>query len=39
MCGAPIVMNMLANAKPDERKALPHTVQMMTAGRGARRQP
>ncbi len=32
MCGAPIVMNLLINAKPTERQALPHIVQMMTAG-------
>jgi fatty-acyl-CoA synthase len=32
MCGAPIVMTLLVNAKPAERRALPHTVRVMTAG-------
>ncbi|WP_142846917.1 acyl-CoA synthetase [Telmatospirillum sp. J64-1] len=33
MCGAPIVLNMLINAKPDEKKLpLPQTVNVMTAG-------
>ncbi|MBI3517025.1 MAG: AMP-binding protein, partial [Proteobacteria bacterium] len=32
MCGAPIVMSMLVNAKPAERQALPHPVAIMTAG-------
>ena len=32
MCGAPIVMNMLVNAKAADRSALPHRVQVMTAG-------
>ena len=30
-CGAPIVMNFVINAKPDERRTLPHPVQAMTA--------
>jgi len=32
LCGAPIVMTMLVNAKPDERRALPGPVKVMTAG-------
>jgi fatty-acyl-CoA synthase len=32
MCGAPIVMNMLVHAKDADRKTLPHTVKVMTAG-------
>src|SRR5271170_3547194 len=32
MCGAPIVMTLLVNAKPDERRQLPGPVQVMTAG-------
>jgi fatty-acyl-CoA synthase len=32
MCGAPIVVNTLANAKPAERRPLPHMVEVMTAG-------
>ncbi|TAD90733.1 MAG: acyl-CoA synthetase [Alphaproteobacteria bacterium] len=31
MCGAPIVMGMLINATADQRKPLPHPVQLMTA--------
>ncbi len=31
MCGAPIVMSALLAAKPEERKALPHKVQFVTA--------
>jgi fatty-acyl-CoA synthase len=31
-CGAPIVLNFLANADPSEKKELPHTVEVMTAG-------
>ncbi|WP_084627603.1 acyl-CoA synthetase [Elstera litoralis] len=31
LCGAPIVMNMLLHAKPEERRALPHKVELMTA--------
>lgn len=31
MCGAPIVMGMLINAKPEERQQLPHRVKLMTA--------
>jgi fatty-acyl-CoA synthase len=31
LCGAPIVMSTLLNAKPDERRPLPHTVQFITA--------
>ena len=31
MCGAPIVMGMLINASTDQRKPLPHPVQLMTA--------
>tara|TARA_B100000686_G_C16721775_1_gene935404 strand:- start:41 stop:1681 length:1641 start_codon:yes stop_codon:yes gene_type:complete len=31
-CGAPIVLNMIANAPNDIRKELPHTVKAMTAG-------
>ncbi|MDX2102661.1 MAG: AMP-binding protein, partial [Alphaproteobacteria bacterium] len=30
MCGAPIVMGMLINATADQRKPLPHPVQLMT---------
>jgi len=30
-CGAPIILNMLINAKPGERRELPHQVQVMTA--------
>ena len=30
-CGAPIVLNMLINAKPQERRELPHQVNVMTA--------
>ena len=30
-CGAPIVLNMLINAKPEERRPLPREVQVMTA--------
>ena len=31
-CGAPIVLNMIANAPDSERKPLDHTVEAMTAG-------
>jgi fatty-acyl-CoA synthase len=31
LCGAPVVLNMLVNAKPHERRKLPHMVEMMTA--------
>ncbi|MBT5108706.1 MAG: long-chain-fatty-acid--CoA ligase [Rhodospirillaceae bacterium] len=31
-CGAPIVLNMLANAPDDARRAFSHTVEAMTAG-------
>ena len=31
MCGAPIVMSTLLNAKPAERRDLPHPVEFMTA--------
>jgi fatty-acyl-CoA synthase len=31
LCGAPIVLGMIINAKPDERAPLPHTVEVMTA--------
>ena len=31
LCGAPIVMSTLLNAKPDEKRPLPHTVQFVTA--------
>jgi fatty-acyl-CoA synthase len=31
-CGAPIVLNMLANASPDERRPIAGTVEVMTAG-------
>ena len=30
-CGAPIVLNMVINAKPEERRPLPRTVEVMTA--------
>ncbi|MGE4220165.1 MAG: acyl-CoA synthetase [Alphaproteobacteria bacterium] len=30
-CGAPVVLNMLVNAKPQERRPLPRTVEVMTA--------
>lgn len=30
-CGAPVVLNMLINAKPEERRTLPREVQVMTA--------
>ena len=30
--GAPIVLNMLVNAPDDEKRALPHTVEVFTAG-------
>ena len=32
LCGAPIVLGMIANAREAERKPLPHTVEVMTAG-------
>ena len=31
-CGAPIVLNFIVNAAEDEKKPLPHTVEVMTAG-------
>ncbi len=31
MCGAPIVMSTLINARPEERRPLPHVVQFITA--------
>ncbi len=31
-CGAPIVLGMVANAKPEERKKFDHEVRVMTAG-------
>src|SRR5690606_29904665 len=31
LCGAPIVMATLLNASPEERQALPHKVQFVTA--------
>ncbi len=31
-CGAPIVLNMLANAPQAARREMPHTVEVMTAG-------
>ncbi|MEW5882461.1 MAG: acyl-CoA synthetase [Pseudomonadota bacterium] len=31
MCGAPVVLNLLIQAKPEERRPLPHQVQFMTA--------
>ena len=31
LCGAPIVMSTLLNAKPEEKRPLPHTVQFVTA--------
>jgi fatty-acyl-CoA synthase len=31
-CGAPIVLGMILNAKPEEKMPLPHTVHVMTAG-------
>ena len=31
MCGAPIIMQLIIAAKPDERRPLQHTVQFMTA--------
>jgi fatty-acyl-CoA synthase len=30
-CGAPIVLNMVVNAKPEEKRELPQTVEAMTA--------
>ncbi len=32
MCGAPIVLNMIINSKPDERRAFPQRTEVMTAG-------
>ncbi|KAK1273587.1 putative acyl-activating enzyme 5, peroxisomal [Acorus gramineus] len=32
MCGAPVVLNMLANAADSDRRPLPGTVQILTAG-------
>ena len=31
LCGAPIVMSAFINAKPEERRPLPHTVEFITA--------
>ncbi len=31
MCGAPVVMGMLINAKPEERKAFSHSIEFFTA--------
>ncbi|MGR8919440.1 MAG: acyl-CoA synthetase [Gammaproteobacteria bacterium] len=31
-CGAPIVLNFIVNASESEKKPLPHTVEVMTAG-------
>ena len=31
LCGAPVVMNMLTNAGPDERRSFDRTINMMTA--------
>ncbi len=31
-CGAPIVLNFIVNAAEEEKKPLPHTVEVMTAG-------
>ncbi len=31
MCGAPIVLNLIANAKPEEKKSFDHVVKVMTA--------
>jgi fatty-acyl-CoA synthase len=31
-CGAPIVLNVIVNAADSEKKPLPHTVEVMTAG-------
>ena len=31
-CGAPIVLNFIANAEEQEKKTLPHCVEVMTAG-------
>ena len=31
LCGAPVVMSTLLNAKPEEKRPLPHTVQFVTA--------
>ncbi|MFI4987232.1 MAG: acyl-CoA synthetase [Alphaproteobacteria bacterium] len=31
LCGAPIVLGMLINARPEERRPLAHTVEVMTA--------
>jgi fatty-acyl-CoA synthase len=32
LCGAPIVLNMIANAPAEEKREFSHTVQVMTAG-------
>ena len=32
LCGAPIVLNLVVNAKEDERREFDHTVNVMTAG-------
>ena len=31
LCGAPVVMNMICNAPEEERRVMPHTVEIMTA--------
>ncbi|MGB1879634.1 MAG: acyl-CoA synthetase [Gammaproteobacteria bacterium] len=31
-CGAPIVLNFIVNAREEEKRPLPHTVEVMTAG-------
>ena len=31
LCGAPVVMNMICNAPEEERREMPHTVEIMTA--------
>ena len=31
-CSAPIVLNFIINARPEDKQSLPHTVEVMTAG-------
>ena len=31
-CGAPIVLNFIIHARPEDKRPLPHTVEVMTAG-------
>ncbi|MBV9833404.1 MAG: acyl-CoA synthetase [Alphaproteobacteria bacterium] len=31
MCGAPVILNFIINARPEERRKLPYTVEFMTA--------